>query len=170
MTLKAIIFDVDGALANTEWDGHLKVYNEAFKNYELDWYWDSVLYGALLSVSGGKERLAHYIDNYNPKLKQALTESEIANINNKKLASDIYDYVLDKMNLNCSEYVVIEDSEIGFQSATAIGLKTVITLSEYTNTKNFEGALVVLDHLGEDNKPFQIVNRTPTTHTLVSVD
>ena len=161
MTLKAIIFDVDGALANTEWDGHLKVYNEAFKNYELDWYWDSVLYGALLSVSGGKERLAHYIDNYNPKLKQALTESEIANINN---------YVLDKMNLNCSEYVVIEDSEIGFQSATAIGLKTVITLSEYTNTKNFEGALVVLDHLGEDNKPFQIVNRTPTTHTLVSVD
>ena len=170
MTLKAIIFDVDGALANTEWDGNLKVYNKAFKNYELDQYWNSVLYGALLSVSGGKERLAHYIDNYNPKLKQALTESEIANINNKKLASDIYDYVLDKMNLNCSKYVVIEDSEIGFQSATAIGLKTVITLSEYTNTKNFEGALVVLDHLGEDNKPFQIVNRTPTTHTLVSVD
>ena len=135
MTLKAIIFDVDGALANTEWDGNLKVYNKAFKNYELDQYWNSVLYGALLSVSGGKERLAHYIDNYNPKLKQALTESEIANINN---------YVLDKMNLNCSEYVVNEDSEIGFQSATAIGLKTVITLSEYTNTKNFKGALFVL--------------------------
>jgi len=36
MTLKAIIFDVDGALANTEWDGNLKVYNKAFKNYELD--------------------------------------------------------------------------------------------------------------------------------------
>ena len=46
----------------------------------------------------------------------------------------------------------------------------MITLSEYTNTKNFKGALVVLDHLGEDDQPFQIVNGTPTTHKLVSVD
>ena len=91
-------------------------------------------------------------------------------VDKKKPASDIYDYVLDKMNLECSECVVIEDSEIGFQSATSAGLKTVITLSEYTNTKNFKGALVVLDHLGEDDQPFQIVNGTPTTHTLVSVD
>ena len=74
------------------------------------------------------------------------------------------------MNLNYNECVVIKDSEIGFQSATSAGLKTVITLSEYTNTKNFKGALVVLDHLGEDDQPFQIVNGTPTTHTLVSVD
>ena len=84
MTLKAIIFDLDGALANKEHDGHLKAFNEAFDYYELDWYWDSALYGALLSVSGGKERLSHYINNYNPKLKQALTESDIANIHNKK--------------------------------------------------------------------------------------
>ena len=74
------------------------------------------------------------------------------------------------MNLECSDCVVIEDSEIGFQSATFAGLKTVITLSEYTNTKNFKGALVVLDHLGKDDQPFQIVNGTPTTHILVSVD
>ena len=70
----------------------------------------------------------------------------------------------------CNECIVIESSEIGFQSATLAGLKTVITLNEYTNTKNFKGTLVVLDHLGEDNQPFQIVNGTPTTHTLVSVD
>ena len=69
-----------------------------------------------------------------------------------------------------NEGIVIEDSEIGFQSVISAGLKTVITLNEYTNMKNFKGALVVLDHLGEDNKPSQIVNRTPTTHTLVSVD
>ena len=74
------------------------------------------------------------------------------------------------MNLNCGEYVVIEDSEISFLSATAVGLKTVITLNEYTNTKNFKSALVVLDHLGEEDTPFQIVNGTPTTHRLVSVD
>ena len=69
-----------------------------------------------------------------------------------------------------NECIVIEDLEIGFQSVTSAGLKTVITLNEYTNTKNFKGALVVLDHLGEDDQPFQIVNRTPTTHKLVSVD
>jgi len=69
-----------------------------------------------------------------------------------------------------NECIVIEDSEIGFQSVTSAGLKTVITLSEYNNTKNFKGALVVLDHLGGDDQPFQIVNRTPTTHKLVSVD
>jgi len=69
-----------------------------------------------------------------------------------------------------NECIVIEDSEIDFHSATSAGLKTVITLNEYTNTKNFKGSLVVLDHLGEDDQPFQIVNGTPTTHKLVSVD
>ena len=69
-----------------------------------------------------------------------------------------------------NECIVIEDSEIGFQSATSAGLKTEITLKEYTNTKNFKGALVVLDHLDRDDQPFQIVNGTPTTHKLVSVD
>ena len=69
-----------------------------------------------------------------------------------------------------NECTVIEGSEISFQSVTSAGLKTVITLNEYTNTKNFKGALVVLDHLGGDDQPFQIVNGTPTTHKLVSVD
>ena len=69
-----------------------------------------------------------------------------------------------------NECTVIEGSEIGFQSATSAGLKTEITLNEYTNTKNFKAALVVLDHLGQDDQPFQIVNGTPTTHKLVSVD
>ncbi len=68
------------------------------------------------------------------------------------------------------ECIAIEDSEIGFQSATSAGLKTVITLNEYTNTKNFKAVLVVLDHLGEDDLPFQIVDGTPATHKLVSVD
>jgi len=69
-----------------------------------------------------------------------------------------------------NECIVIEHSEIDFQSATSSGLKTVIALNEYTNTKNFKGALVVFDHLGEDDQPFQIVNGMLTTHKLVSVD
>ena len=54
MALKALIFDVDGTLANTEHDGHLRAFNEAFEYYGLDCYWDSELYAELLSVSGGK--------------------------------------------------------------------------------------------------------------------
>ena len=69
-----------------------------------------------------------------------------------------------------NECTVIESLEINYQSVTSAGLKTVITLNEYTNTKNFKGALVVLDHLDRDDQPFQIVNGTPTTHKLVSVD
>ena len=83
MTLKAIIFDVDGTLANTEHDGHLKAFNEVFDFYELNCYWDSALYRMLLSISGGKERLFHFINNYNPKLKRVLNEIDIMNIHNK---------------------------------------------------------------------------------------
>jgi len=49
ITLKAIIFDVDGTIANTEHDGHLKVLNEAFDFYELDWYWDGALWDTVIS-------------------------------------------------------------------------------------------------------------------------
>ena len=55
-----------------------------FDFYELDCYWDNALYFELLLVSGGKERLSHYLNNYNPKLKWLLSESDIANIHNKK--------------------------------------------------------------------------------------
>ncbi|MDA8942200.1 HAD family hydrolase, partial [bacterium] len=84
MTLKAIIFDVDGTLANTEHDYHLKAFNEAFDFLELDCYWDNSMYGDLLSVSGGKERLIYYINNFNPELKEGLSGSDIADIYNKK--------------------------------------------------------------------------------------
>ena len=43
MSLKALIFDVDGTLANTEHDGHLRAFNETFKLFELDWHWDREL-------------------------------------------------------------------------------------------------------------------------------
>ena len=60
MTLSAIIFDVDGTLAETE-QAHLKAFNEAFAAAGLDWRWDEALYGRLLRTTGGKERMAHYM-------------------------------------------------------------------------------------------------------------
>lgn len=60
MSLQALIFDVDGTLADTERDGHRVAFNAAFADHGLDWHWDSALYGELLQVAGGIERMAHY--------------------------------------------------------------------------------------------------------------
>jgi HAD superfamily hydrolase (TIGR01509 family) len=61
MRFRALIFDVDGTLADTERDGHRVAFNGAFEQARLDWVWDEALYGKLLKVMGGRERLAHYI-------------------------------------------------------------------------------------------------------------
>jgi len=63
--LQALIFDVDGTLANTERDGHLVAFNMAFLEAGLDWNWSVELYGKLLAVTGGKERIRYYLDNFN---------------------------------------------------------------------------------------------------------
>lgn len=66
MTLEALIFDVDGTLADTERDGHRPAFNLAFQELGLDWHWDATLYGQLLAVTGGKERIRHYIQHHLP--------------------------------------------------------------------------------------------------------
>ncbi len=65
MLLKGLIFDVDGTLAETE-EAHRRSFNEAFAAAGLDWNWDEELYRKLLQVTGGKERLLHYINEWNP--------------------------------------------------------------------------------------------------------
>jgi len=58
--IKTLIFDVDGTLAETE-EYHRRAFNVAFEEFGLDWVWDDALYRDLLKVTGGKERIAHYI-------------------------------------------------------------------------------------------------------------
>jgi HAD superfamily hydrolase (TIGR01509 family) len=66
MPLEALIFDVDGTLAETE-EAHRRSFNEAFAAFGLDWSWDKEIYRELLQVTGGKERLQHYIDAWKPR-------------------------------------------------------------------------------------------------------
>jgi hypothetical protein len=65
MSIQAIIFDVDGTLADTE-DGHRIAFNRAFAERGLDWVWDVPLYDQLLAVTGGKERIRYYLQDFNP--------------------------------------------------------------------------------------------------------
>lgn len=64
--LKALLFDVDGTLADTERDGHRPAFNAAFREFGLDWDWDVALYGKLLAVTGGKERIRYYVERFRP--------------------------------------------------------------------------------------------------------
>ena len=68
MQLRALIFDVDGTLADTERDGHRVAFNRAFAETGLDWEWSVYLYQDLLEVAGGKERIQFYWETYCPSL------------------------------------------------------------------------------------------------------
>jgi len=68
LMLKALIFDVDGTLADTE-SAHLAAFNHAFAEQGLDWHWDVALYTSLLEISGGKERMLHYWKQVHPDMK-----------------------------------------------------------------------------------------------------
>ena len=62
--IKALIFDCDGVLVDTERDAHRVGFNRAFKEFGIDAEWDVELYGKLLLVAGGKERMRAYFEEY----------------------------------------------------------------------------------------------------------
>lgn len=68
--LKALLFDVDGTLADTERDGHRVAFNLAFADADLDWDWTVDIYEDLLTVTGGKERMKFFLDKYKPNFEE----------------------------------------------------------------------------------------------------
>jgi HAD superfamily hydrolase (TIGR01509 family) len=227
--MTAFIFDVDGTLAETERYGHRVAFNRAFAEAGLNWDWSESLYGELLAISGGKERIRYYITHYlgedefphniqefaqqlhqskshhyrqllqegniplRPGVKRLLEEAHDQGIRlavattsslentialleynlgrtktyfeviaagdivpNKKPAPDIYNYVLAEMELSSQDCLVFEDSQPGLSAATSAGLRTVITVNDYTAQQDFSDAILVLNHLGEPDYPFTI--------------
>ena len=78
--LEGVYWDLDGTIANTELEGHLPAFNNAFKDLGIDWNWDINTYINLLIINGGKNRIAYYskTKNYN------LTDDLIIKIHEKK--------------------------------------------------------------------------------------
>lgn len=224
--LRALIFDVDGTLADTEGRGHLIAFNRAFTELGLPWAWKPDEYTELLKIGGGKERLHHYIAQQQSDLapeergelvkrihalktqrykeivatggiplrngvRRLLKEARASGIPlaiattssqeavaallertlegdamswfqcvaagdivvHKKPAPDIYRVVLARLKIDPKSAVVFEDSEAGVQSAAAASLPVVATPSEFTRHHDFSGAVAVLDHLGDPDKP-----------------
>jgi HAD superfamily hydrolase (TIGR01509 family) len=84
---QALIFDVDGTLADTERDGHRPAFNAAFAEAGLDWDWSVPLYGELLAVTGGKERIRRYIERWRPEhLAADDLDALIADLHRRKTA------------------------------------------------------------------------------------
>jgi HAD superfamily hydrolase (TIGR01509 family) len=82
MTLKALIFDVAGTLAKTE-ELHRQAFNEAFASLGISWTWSQSLYRKLLRITGGKERILHYLVTWHPQ-DVASIRSKIPSIYNLK--------------------------------------------------------------------------------------
>jgi HAD superfamily hydrolase (TIGR01509 family) len=84
--LKAIIFDADGTLAETA-ECHREAFNRAFADAGLSWHWSEAQYRELLKVTGGRERLAHFIEGMGGVgLGVTLVNRLIADLHRRKTA------------------------------------------------------------------------------------
>jgi len=74
MGFEALIFDVDGVIAETEADGHRVAFNRVFEEEGIDAHWDVDTYGRLLSIAGGKERMKTVI--YSEEFRRDVGDKE----------------------------------------------------------------------------------------------
>ena len=79
----ALIFDVDGTLAETE-ELHRRAFNHAFARQGLGWHWDRAAYKDLLRVTGGKERIRAFHDRQ--WIAPHLSDADIAELHRIKTA------------------------------------------------------------------------------------
>lgn len=127
MTLKALIFDVDGTLAETE-EAHRAAFNRVFATWGLDWHWSQPLYRELLQTTGGKERIRAWQETLSEDALH-LPDDEIARMHRQKTA--IYTGILAEGGLELRPGVA---DLIG--AARAAGLK--IAVATTTNMPNVE--------------------------------
>ncbi len=78
--LKAVFWDVDGTIADTELCGHRVAFNLAFKDFDLGWNWSESQYLNLLKISGGYRRIVHYRN----EIESKVCDSQCSQIQSRK--------------------------------------------------------------------------------------
>ncbi len=143
--MKALIFDCDGVLVDTERDGHRVAFNRAFAAAGIDAEWSVEQYGELLKIAGGKERMTHYFnENGWPNGKTA--ETLIPELHKRKTA--IFTDLIAKGSLPLRPGIgrIVDE-------AHAAGVRLGVCTT--SNPKAIDG---VLDLLGAERKKwFEIV-------------
>lgn len=220
--MKALIFDCDGVLVDTERDGHRVAFNQAFAQFALGIEWDVELYGELLKIAGGKERIKHYFESAGwpstagpdhdafvlqmHEAKTAIFGEIIASgllplrpgvvrlvdealaedlrlgvcttsnprsvsgvldlmgperkdrfefvlagdaVQRKKPDPEIYNLAKQRLELEPSECVVIEDSRNGLLAALGAGMPCFVTMSAYTQDEDFSESIGIAAELGD---------------------
>ncbi len=127
MDLKALIFDVDGTLAETE-EAHRAAFNTVFERHGLGWHWTMSDYRELLKTTGGKERMRAHQDTL-PEGARRLSNDEIAALHKEKTA--IYGEILARGELELRPGV----ADL-IERARAAGLKVAVATT--TNVPNVE--------------------------------
>jgi len=154
--LHALIFDVDGTLADTEM-AHLAAFNHAFGACGLDWHWDVDTYTQLLHISGGRERLAHYWKAHNA--------------GTRAIDSGAIQDVMERVHLEktAAYEQAVQDGQVAMRpgvlslidSAAKAGLKLAIA----TTTSPVNIAALLRRAMGEDwRKRFAVVEDASTAH------
>ena len=95
--LRALVFDCDGVLAETERDGHRVAFNRTFAAQGYGFEWDVALYQELLKIGGGKERMKHYFDRTSWPAGTSDQEGLIKELH--KLKTDYYTQIVESGEL-----------------------------------------------------------------------
>jgi HAD superfamily hydrolase (TIGR01509 family) len=139
--MKALIFDCDGVLVDTERDGHRAAFNQAFAAFGLDIEWDVALYGELLQVAGGKERMRHFFEkNGWPEAAGSDRDAFLAELHKRKTALFTDLIASGKLPLRPGVLRIVDEAV-----AESIRLGVCTT----SNPKSVSG---VLDLMGADRK------------------
>lgn len=238
--LRAVFWDVDGTLADTEMEGHRVAFNQAFAIAGLPWDWDRNTYAELLRVPGGGARiktfarqkglelnaqqlqelrvLKHksYIERirgghviWRPGVMRLIEELTRANmqqwivttsgndsvrelihhafpqghspfigwvtadlVQRRKPHPEAYQYALKKSGFNAIQCLAIEDSTVGFRSATSAGLPCLLTPSPWDKALEdlFKQAMAVINHFGDTNQPCKVIYGPPCATAQITLE
>lgn len=161
-TLKAIIFDVDGTLANTE-ETHRQAFNIAFEEFGLQYHWSVEDYTSLLSISGGRERILTFLKSQDHDIKSDISLRNFA-LRLHKRKSEIYreKLVAGHIGLRSGVRRLINEAHakhIRIGIATATSRANVETLLKYNMGDDAlsEFDAIVTSDMVKDKKPSPVV-------------